>query len=205
MFRRSVVLVVLSVALTGCSLAGRTFGTYVDDRVITHSIKLGLATDNWRSWRGVTVDTYEATVYLSGEVDTAADKARAEGAAWHVDGVEQVINDLRVRANTAVAASPPTSIGTDPLHQQLPGLRRIDPAPPGSGAHAYDATGAMVATVYVRSLREVQQNGFDETEPTARPITHVSMYPVPVGAAQPEPLVTIVLWHISPAAAAALR
>ena len=47
--------------------------------------------------------------------------------------------------------------------------------------------------------------GFEELGPAVRPITHVSLYPVPVDAGQPEALVTIVLWHISVAAAAALK
>jgi len=48
-------------------------------------------------------------------------------------------------------------------------------------------------------------NGFEENRLTVRPITYVSIYPMPAAADQPEALVTIVLWHISPAAAAALK
>ena len=49
----------------------------------------------------VKIDTYEGTVYLSGEVETAAQKAEAEAAARRVEGVEQVINDLHVRTDAA--------------------------------------------------------------------------------------------------------
>ena len=205
MFRRrpAAVLFVLAVVLNGCSLAGRTLGGYVDDKVITGSVIRGLAAQHWRALRGVTVDTYEGTVYLSGEVETAAQKAEAEAAAWRVHGVQQVVSDLHVRAD-AVSASPMTEKPTA-LQERLPGLRHIDPAPPGEGALAYDATGAIVATVFERPLRAIAQTGFDELGPTVRPINHVSLYPIPVGPGQPEALVTIVLWHISSAAAAALK
>jgi hypothetical protein len=202
--RLTALLVLTVMVLTGCSLAGRTFGTYVDDKVVTSSVRRGIANQHWRSFRGVSVDTYAGTVYLSGEVDTAAQKAAAEDAAWHVDGVEQVINDLRVRSEAAPSALPRIS-ESSALQERLPGLRRIDPAAPGRGALAYDAAGDIVATVFVRPLRDVGTNGFEELGPTVRPITHVSIYPMPAAADQPESLVTIVLWHISPAAAAALR
>src|SRR2546421_187799 len=58
---------------------------------------------------------------------------------------------------------------------------------------------------YERTLREVGAKGFDHIGPTAQPITYVSLYPVAASSGQPEALVTIVLWHVSPAAAAALR
>ena len=200
---RRVAVLLLCVALGGCSLAGRTFGTYVDDKMITGSVRHGLIADHWRSFRGVNVDTYARTVYLSGEVDTAAQKSAAETAAWRVEGVEQVINDLHVRSADAVSASPRMS-EPSAFETRWPGVR-VDPAPLGGPALAYDAAGTVVATIFVRPLREVSVSGFEEVGPSVRPITHVSLYPVPVGAGQPEALVTIVLWHISPAAAAALK
>lgn len=194
----------LAVLFGGCSIAGRTFGAYVDDKVISGSVRRGIAADHWRALRGVNVDTYEGTVYLSGQVDTAAQKAEAEMAAWRVKGVEQVINDLSVRSDAAVSASPHTT-DVGQLQERIPGLRRIDLAAPGGPALAYDSAGTVVATVFVRSLRDISVNGFDETGPTVRPISHISLYPGPATAGQPEALVTIVLWHISPAAAAALK
>jgi len=205
-WRALVSVVLLVVLFGGCSLAGRTFGTYIDDKVISSSVRRGIAGGHWRVQRGVNVDTYERTVYLSGHVDTATQKAEAEAAAWRVEGVEQVINDLSVRSEsgTAVSASPRTTeVGV--LQERIPGLRQIDPSPPGGPALAYDSAGTVVATVFVRSLRDISLNGFDEAGPTVRPINHISLYPVPPTAGQPEALVTIVLWHISPAAAAALK
>ena len=203
--RRLAAIVLLGVALGGCSLAGRTFGTYVDDKVITGSVRRGLGAEPPQGLPRVKIDTYEGTVYLSGEVETAAQKAEAGAAARRVEGVEQVINDLHVRTDAAAVSALPRMSAAGPLQTRLPGLRRIDPVPPGEGALAYDKAGAIVATVYVRPLRAVTEKGFDDIGPTARPITHVSVYPYAAGGVQPEVLVTIVLWHISPAAAALLK
>ena len=205
MFGRALsVVFLLALTFGGCSLAGRTFGTYVDDKVVSLSVRHGVGTDHWRALRSVKVDTYEGTVYLSGEVDTAAQKAEAEAAARRVDGVEQVINDLSVRSDAAVSASPRTT-DVNPLQTRLPGLQRVETVRPGGPALAYDATGRVVATVFVRPLSDVSVKGFDEIGPTVQPINHVSLYPVLASPGQPEALVTIVLWHISPAAAAALK
>jgi hyperosmotically inducible protein len=196
---RVVALILLTVLLSACSLAGRTFGTYVDDKVITGSVKRTLAGDHWRTFRGVNVDTYAGTVYLSGEVDTPAQKSESEAAAWRAAGVEQVINDLRVRSHGVVNASPRTTESTA-LQERLPGVRRLDAAAPGEPALAYDGDGAVVATVFVRPLRDVSVKGFEDVGPAGRPITYVSLYAVPPDEAQPEALVAIVLWHIARAA-----
>jgi BON domain len=201
---RSLAFFLLTLLLSGCSLAGRTFGTYVDDKVITGSVKRTLAADHWRTFRGVNVDTYAGTVYLSGEVDTPAQKAESEAAAWRAEGVEQVINDLRVRSHGVVSASPITTEPTA-LQERLPGVRRLDPAPPGEPALAYDADGAIVATVFVRPLRDVGLNGFEDVGSSARPITYVSVYAVLPDEGQPEALVAIVLWHIARPAPAARK
>src|SRR2546425_859130 len=155
----------LGVALGGCSLAGRTFGTYVDDKVITGSVRRGLGAEPPQGLPRVKIDTYEGTVYLSGEVETAAQKAEAEAAARRVEGVEQVINDLHVRTDAAAVSALPRMSAAGPLQTRLPGLRRIDPAPPGEGALAYDKAGVIVATVYVRPLRAVTEKGFDDIGP----------------------------------------
>jgi BON domain len=193
---RAVALLLLAVFLPACSLAGRTFGTYVDDKVITGSVKRTLAGEHWRTFRGVNVDTYAGTVYLSGEVDTPAQKAETAAAAWRVEGVEQVINDLRVRSHGVVSASPVTTEPTA-LQERLPGVRRLDSASPGEPALAYDGDGSVVATVFVRPLRDVSVKGFENVGPGERPITSVSVYAMPPHEGQPEALVAIVLWHIA--------
>src|SRR5262249_60872567 len=105
MLRSGTVLVLLCLVLGGCSLAGRTFGTYVDDKVISGSVRRSIAADHWRTSRGVNVDTYEHTVYLSGEVDTAAQKAEAEAGARGRAGVEPGGNGRRVSAGLPADAS----------------------------------------------------------------------------------------------------
>jgi hyperosmotically inducible periplasmic protein len=210
MLRGSVVaLVVLVATSTGCSLAGRTFGTYVDDQSVTAAVKMGLARKVPRTVTRVDVDTFQGTVYLSGEVGSAIQKSDAEITAWQVNGVTQVVNDLTVRgerATAAVAASAsPSMRAGSPLLERIPGIARVDPPLADGGSLAYDGAGAIVATVYRRPSKDVAQNGFEAAGPMVRPIDHVSVYGVPAEAGLPEAQMYIVFWHVSAAAAAALR
>lgn len=205
---RAVALILLVAALAGCSLAGRTFGTYVDDQTVTAAVKMGLARKEPRLVTRVNVDTFQGTVYLSGEVANAIQKSDAEIFAWQVDGVTQVVNDLAVRGERAggtpiVSASP--SMTTSPLLDRIPGIARMDPPLADGSALAYDRAGAIVATVYRRPSKDVAQNGFEATGPTVRPIDHVSVYGVPAEAGLPEAQLYIVFWHVSAAAAASLK
>jgi hypothetical protein len=206
-FRGVVLLVVAALASSGCSLAGRTLGMYADDKALTASVKVGLARTDPRTVTGVNVDAFEGTIYLTGEVAGALEKSDAEIAAWQVDGVSQVVNDLTVRGErtSAGASASPAMPMPSPLLDRIPGIARMDPATPGAGALAYDSAGALVATVYVRPVREVAQNGFEALGPTVRPIDHVSVYGMPAQAGSPEAQMYIVFWHVSAAAAAALR
>src|SRR5260370_7489280 len=133
--RKVVAVGLLGVVVGGCALAGRIFGGYYDDKVISGSVKHGLVVEHGRSLPSVSVDTYEGTVYLSGDVETSGQKAEAEAAAWRVEGVEQVINDLRVHPDFAVSALP--RMEPSPLQARLPGLR-VDPPLPRSPAASYD-------------------------------------------------------------------
>ena len=204
MFRTSVIVLVLVAALGGCSAAGRTFGRYVDDTALTAAVKMRLARKEPRTLTHVNVDAFAGTVYLTGEVASALQKSDVEIAAWQVDGVAQVVNDVAVQADRFVSASP-TMRPTSPLIDRIPGIARMDPGAAGAGALAYDTAGALVATVYVRPIREVAQTGFDSIGPTVRPIDHVSVYGMPAEAGMPEAQMYIVFWHVSAAAAAALR
>jgi BON domain len=205
----AVVLVLLVANSAGCSLAGRTFGTYVDDQTVTAAVKMGLARKEPRTVTRVNVDTFQGTVYLSGEVGNPIQKSDAEIAAWRVDGVTQVVNDLTVRGERAAAAlaasASPSMRSSSPLQERIPGIARMDPPLGDGGALAYDRAGAIVATVYRRPSKDVAQNGFEAVGPTVRPIDHVSVYGVPAEAGLPEGQLYIVFWHVSAAAAAALR
>ena len=205
---RTVVLALLIAASSGCSLAGRTLGTYVDDQTVTGAVKMSLARKEPRTVTRVNVDTFDGTVYLSGEVNDDIQKSDAEIAAWKVDGVTQVVNDLKVRGKQSgaevVSASPSMQPSGPPL-DRLPGIARMDPPLAHGGALAYDSAGAIVATVFRRPAKEIAQNGFDSSGVTVKPIDHVSVYGVPAEAGLPEAQMYIVFWHVSAAAAATLK
>jgi len=136
--RAALALVLLLPLTGGCSLAGRSLGGYVDDHVVKHAVKRRLNVDHVGVARGVKVDTFEGTVYLSGAVDTPAEKSDAENAAWQVEGVQQVVNDLVVRQAQAAPSALPRFHTGDVLSRRIPGIRRVDPGPPGGPGLAYD-------------------------------------------------------------------
>jgi hypothetical protein len=102
---RALVLAVVVLVISGCSLAGRTLGGYVDDTLVKSAVKRRLATESVAGISGVKVDTFGGTVYLSGAVETARQKSDAEIAAWRVEGVQQVVNDLVVTRPAAIPAA----------------------------------------------------------------------------------------------------
>jgi hyperosmotically inducible periplasmic protein len=189
-------------AFSGCSLAGRTFGRYVDDQAVTGAVKLRLAAQQPATVARINVDTYEGIVYLSGTAESEEQKSYAEIAARRVEGVQQVVNDLQVRG-TGPSASP--AMNGHGLIERLPGIARLDAALPGAPGAAYDRSGRLVATVYTVSMRELAQDGFQNMRTTGRPIDHVSIFPIATAADRPEPEYHLVLWHVSATEAAALR
>ena len=100
----------LALLLSGCALAGRTFGRYVDDKTVTGGVKMRLAAAHLSHLKRVNVDVYEGVVYLTGTVETALEKSDAEIAAWEATGVDQVVNDVvvrdRERTGDAISALP---------------------------------------------------------------------------------------------------
>jgi hypothetical protein len=199
----AVMLVSLLLA-SGCSLAGRTFGRYVDDKALTAAVKLKLVAQQPATMTRMKVDTYEGVVYLSGTAQSEEQKSYAEIAARRVEGVLQVVNDLSVRGGAAPAASP--VLMEHVLLQRVPGIARLDTTQPGSqSAAAYDRSGRVVATVYTISMRELAQEGFAGMRATGRPIDHVSIFPVAIAADRPEAQYHVVLWHVTTTEAAALR
>ena len=66
------------------------------DAAITADVKAQLAMDEGlASLTEISVTTNNGAVTLSGNVDTAQSRSRAEGIARGVDGVDSVINNLR--------------------------------------------------------------------------------------------------------------
>ena len=73
----SVVAALVVTMLAGCSLAGRTVGTFVDDKTLTAAVKLHIAGQHPSAIKRVNVDVFEGTVYLSGFVERAIEKSDA--------------------------------------------------------------------------------------------------------------------------------
>jgi osmotically-inducible protein OsmY len=72
-------------------------GEYIDDATTTTKVKAAFVKDPVVSAMDVKVDTFKGTVQLSGFVDTAEQKTRAEQIAAGVSGVSAVRNNITVK------------------------------------------------------------------------------------------------------------
>ncbi|MEO6165267.1 MAG: BON domain-containing protein [Candidatus Binatia bacterium] len=91
-------LIALVLMLAGCqALTGDTLGQNIDDTTITTTVKGKLAADKGSSVTRVQVDTNRGVVALTGTVESAADRARAEQITRTVGGVKGVSNNLQVQ------------------------------------------------------------------------------------------------------------
>ncbi|MGH8647249.1 MAG: BON domain-containing protein [Gammaproteobacteria bacterium] len=70
---------------------------FIDDATITARVKAALAKDPGASALAISVETTKGTVQLSGSVDSADEKMKAESIARGVDGVKEVENKLAVK------------------------------------------------------------------------------------------------------------
>ena len=98
-----------STALAGCvsteseqsagsaATGKQTAGEVVDDGVVTAKIKAKLVDDPVTKAYQINVETFKGTVQLSGFVDSAEARSRAEQLAKDMDGVKAVKNSLQVR------------------------------------------------------------------------------------------------------------
>ena len=95
----AVFFVVLGVLAAGCSSTstGRTMGENIDDTTILASVKSRLVAEKPSNLTKVNVDVERGTVYLSGNVESAEQKARAEQIAHDVKGVRSVVNNLQIQ------------------------------------------------------------------------------------------------------------
>lgn len=95
----AVCLLVAAPLITSCaSSPERTTGQTVDDATITAKVKSQLIADPDVSALNVNVTTFKGQVQLSGYVDNANQRMRAEQIARKVEGVQSVSNDLIVKA-----------------------------------------------------------------------------------------------------------
>jgi hyperosmotically inducible protein len=96
-FKRLTVTAVFLFFITGCqAMTGETAGQNLDDSTLTTSVKTSLAGERLNTLTRVGVETNNGIVYLTGEVETAAEKSRAETVASQVKGVKKVVNNLQV-------------------------------------------------------------------------------------------------------------
>jgi hyperosmotically inducible protein len=74
-------------------------GGAADDAALTRQVRSALASEPALRSLAINVDTRHATVTLTGAVDSAASKARANEVAAGVNGVVAVVDHLTVRAS----------------------------------------------------------------------------------------------------------
>ena len=97
-FRIFAVCALLLMFLAGCqAMTGETLGQNIDDTNITATVKAKLAAEKVSTLTRIEVDTIRGVVHLTGIVDTAAQRARAEQIASQVGGVRSVVNNLQLQ------------------------------------------------------------------------------------------------------------
>ena len=108
-----VVAAALTLSLFGCTtMTGESAKANVNDAAITTAVKTKLAADRMTSLTRVDVDTVRGTVYLTGVVPDAAAKTRAQELAHRVDGVANVVNNLKTQSTSA--GDTPANAGDTP-------------------------------------------------------------------------------------------
>ena len=93
-------LAVLTLAMTtGCAVTRdqESMGAYIDDSVITTSVKSRFFDDKTVDGTAVSVETLNGTVMLSGFAKNLTEKRNAEAIAMKVKGVKSVKNELLIR------------------------------------------------------------------------------------------------------------
>ena len=122
-------LATLAVVASGCSLSGPPARRFVDDATISSRVKQRLARA-FPALARIGVDTFEATVYLNGPVDSEDEKRVAEELARDVDDVELVVSNLHVPRPTPSASALPTAVAGDTPARTEP---TVAPDPPYTG------------------------------------------------------------------------
>lgn len=98
--------VVTPIAFVGCATSNdrdthkRTTGQYIDDKVLNQKVRGALGDNGVYKFPHVDVNTYKGTVQLTGFVDSAEQKRKAEEIARGVTGVYQVQNQITLKTDT---------------------------------------------------------------------------------------------------------
>jgi hyperosmotically inducible protein len=92
------ILLTLCLGLGACAstTTSESTGEFFDNSLITAKIKSKLIDDPLTGVFRITVNTFKGVVQLSGFVNSAGEKQRAEVIAYSVDGVKKVENSLLV-------------------------------------------------------------------------------------------------------------
>jgi len=80
-----------------CVRDQQSVGAYVDDAVITTTVRARFAQSEAIDMVAIGVETLNGTVMLSGFAKNSAEKAAAEALTRRVEGVRQVKNQIIVR------------------------------------------------------------------------------------------------------------
>lgn len=90
---------------TGCAgtATSTSTGEFIDDATITTKVKAAFVRDPLVKALDVQVETFKSVVQLSGFVETAEQKTRAEQLAAGIPGVQQVQNNITLKAKATNA------------------------------------------------------------------------------------------------------
>jgi osmotically-inducible protein OsmY len=85
--------------VTGCASTAKqeSTGQYIDDSVITTSVKAAILKEPGLNVAEINVETFKGVVQLSGFVSTQSDITNAVAVARKVNGVKAVTNDMRLK------------------------------------------------------------------------------------------------------------
>jgi hyperosmotically inducible protein len=160
-------------ALGACQTAtGRTAGTFVDDASTTAAVKAKLVGERPANLTAVGVETVNGVTYLTGAVETPAQRVRAEQLAWEVSGVRQVVNNIQVQrplAQPPRADSPAAAVATaPPVRRSVVGtVSNVDPA--RSQVTVTTATDQMLLQLPAEVVRDLRPGDQVSVDVTVRP------------------------------------
>lgn len=91
--------IMLSITMLACAATSKSSSTgqFVDDSVITTTVKSKLAADDFLKSFKISVETYKGIVQLSGFVNTQEAVNKANEITRGVDGVKSIKNDMIVK------------------------------------------------------------------------------------------------------------
>jgi hyperosmotically inducible protein len=89
--------------LSGCAgnQYDRSTGQYIDDKSLTVRVNSALHDNPDYKFDDVAVNVFRGTVQLSGFVNVADQKSKAESIAKGVQGVKEVVNNISLKASVA--------------------------------------------------------------------------------------------------------